>query len=56
MNSNEERALLDLPPRPGGDRYMVPLNMQTLEASGLPPEKQPVPAALAPQAPPEEDQ
>jgi len=55
MNSNEERALLDLPPRPGGDRYMVPLNMQTLEASGLPPEKQPVPAALAPQAPPEED-
>lgn len=46
INFDTWRALLDLAPRPGGDRYMIPLNQQLLEANGKPPEKQPVPAAL----------
>jgi HK97 family phage portal protein len=38
-NANEFRALLDLEPRPGGDRYMVPVNEQILTAGGQAPEK-----------------
>jgi HK97 family phage portal protein len=57
VNFDYWRAKLDLEPRPGGNRYMIPANNQTvLEPNGLPPEKEPVPAALAPQAPPQEDQ
>ncbi len=33
-NRNEVRALLDEPPIPGGDRYILPLNMQILAANG----------------------
>jgi HK97 family phage portal protein len=43
INPNHWRAILDEPPRPGGDRYMVPMNMQILEANGKPPEKAPPP-------------
>lgn len=48
INFNEWRAILDKPPRPGGDRYMVPMNMQILEANGKPPEKAPQPDFGAP--------
>lgn len=34
INFNTYRALMDLPPRPGGDRYMVPLNMAILTPTG----------------------
>jgi HK97 family phage portal protein len=48
VNFNFWRALKDLPPRPGGERYMIPANNQTiLEPSGLPPEKV-VPPQLSP--------
>jgi len=47
VNFDYWRSKLDLEPRPGGNRYMVPTNNQTiLEPNGLPPEKQPIPAAL----------
>jgi HK97 family phage portal protein len=47
VNFNYWRSKLDLEPRPGGDRYMIPANNQTiLEPNGLPPEKQPIPAAF----------
>jgi HK97 family phage portal protein len=34
ISRNEFRALLDLPPAPGGDRYMIPLNQQILLGNG----------------------
>ena len=34
INFDTWRALLDLPPRPGGDRYILPLNMQILAGNG----------------------
>jgi len=34
LSRNEVRALLDEPPVPGGDRYMVPVNEQVLSAGG----------------------
>jgi HK97 family phage portal protein len=40
---NEWRAILDKPPRPAGNRYMIPLNMQILDPSGKPPEPEPAP-------------
>jgi HK97 family phage portal protein len=47
VNFDYWRSKLDLPPRPGGNRYMIPANNQTiLEPNGLPPEKAPVPSAL----------
>jgi HK97 family phage portal protein len=49
INANEFRAYLDKEPRPGGDRYMVPMNMEILGADGKV-EKAPVPPALAPSA------
>jgi HK97 family phage portal protein len=36
MSRNEGRSLYDLPPVPGGDRYMVPANEQVLEPNGVP--------------------
>jgi HK97 family phage portal protein len=51
VNANEFRALLDMEPRPGGDRYMVPLNEQILTPAGQEAPKQ-TPPQLAPQAPP----
>lgn len=36
INFNEVRALYDEPPRAGGDRYMLPLNMQVLQGNGTP--------------------
>jgi HK97 family phage portal protein len=47
-NFDDVRAKYDLPPRPGGSRYMVPLNMQILEGNGKPPAPEPVPAELNP--------
>jgi HK97 family phage portal protein len=32
---NRWRELMDEPPRPGGDRYMIPLNMQLLNTAGV---------------------
>lgn len=51
INFDTWRAKLDLPPRPGGSRYMVPSNMKVLEPNG-------VPAAAPPMlaGPPEPDQ
>jgi HK97 family phage portal protein len=44
INFDYWRSKLDLEPRPGGSRYMIPANnQQILEPNGLPPEKQPVP-------------
>jgi HK97 family phage portal protein len=51
ISFNRWRELMDEPPRPGGDRYMVPGNMELLESDGLKKEPQPVPPALA-EAPP----
>jgi len=49
INFDYWRAKLDLEPRAGGNRYMIPANNQTiLEPNGLPPEKQPVPAFGSP--------
>lgn len=36
VNPNEYRALMDLPPRPGGQNYILPLNMQVLTGGGQP--------------------
>jgi len=36
INPNEWRALLDKPPRPGGDRYVIPLNWKVLGPDGTP--------------------
>ena len=35
INRNEWRAKWDLPPTPGGDRYILPLNMQILTPAGV---------------------
>lgn len=43
-NRNEIRALLDEPPVPGGDRFMVPLNEQILPSNGLAVQPAPAPA------------
>jgi len=49
MDRAEARALLDLPPRPGTDRFLIPLNEQV-----LPPDGQPAaPALPAPQEAPQ---
>jgi HK97 family phage portal protein len=34
VNRNEVRALYDKPPVPGGDRFILPLNMQILQSNG----------------------
>jgi HK97 family phage portal protein len=41
ISFNDWRAILDLPPRRGGDSYMVPLNMQIIPASGVVPTPSP---------------
>jgi HK97 family phage portal protein len=44
ITPNYWRSLLDLPPRPGGDRYILPMNMMQLESGGVvapPPEPAP---------------
>ena len=48
LNFDDVRAKYDIEPRPGGNRYMVPLNMQILEANGKPPAPAPVPEQLQP--------
>lgn len=49
INRNEVRALYDDPPIPGGDRYMVPMNMAVLTAGGLPePKPEPPPPPTEP--------
>jgi HK97 family phage portal protein len=35
INFNDWRAILDKPPRPGGDRYILPLNFQILTSGGV---------------------
>lgn len=44
---NEGRALLDEPPAPGGDRFILPLNMQILTGAGAT-EPAPVPTPVTP--------
>ena len=56
INRNDWRALLDKPPVPGGDRFILPLNMQVLTPGGVPepaPEPAPAPAATPNGANPE---
>jgi HK97 family phage portal protein len=49
INFDYWRSKLDLEPRPGGNRYMIPANnQQILEPNGLPPEKAPAPAFGSP--------
>jgi HK97 family phage portal protein len=48
INVDTFRALLDLEPRPGGDRYMIPMNFQVLEANGKPPKAKPAPDIALP--------
>jgi len=45
---NEVRALLDEPPVPGGDRYLVPMNEEILTAGGTKEPKAPIPVPPAP--------
>lgn len=47
LSSNDVRALEDMDPIPGGDKYFVPLNMISLENAGNPPAL-PKPAELSP--------
>jgi phage portal protein BeeE len=35
INRNEWRAILDKPPIPGGNRFILPLNMQILTSGGV---------------------
>jgi HK97 family phage portal protein len=50
INFNDWRAILDRPPRRGGDAYMVPLNFQILPPSGAPaPAPEPSPNGKVPQ-------
>ena len=57
MSPNEIRALENLDPVPGGDVYLVPLNMTTLEKAGespdppAPPDPTPNPAPTPPEPP-----
>lgn len=43
VNFDYVAGLYELAPRPGGERYMVPANMEVLEADGLKKPPQPVP-------------
>ncbi len=52
MDRAEARALLDLPPRPGTDRFLIPLNEQVLPPDGEP-APPPAPALPAPQEAPQ---
>jgi hypothetical protein len=52
ITPNHWRAILDLPPRAGGDRYILPANMTQLESGGL----AAPPPAPAPPAEPAGDQ
>jgi HK97 family phage portal protein len=54
MSVNDIRAKEDMDPVDGGDIYLVPLNMTSLENAGKPPEP-PKPPALPPASVPEPD-
>jgi len=51
VSPNEYRALMDRAPRSGGDRYILPLNMQILQPSGQA-EPKPAPVTTAPESTP----
>jgi HK97 family phage portal protein len=51
INADEFREKLDLQPRPGGSRYMVPVNEQVLTPAGLPEPKQSPPQFAPPATP-----
>jgi HK97 family phage portal protein len=48
INRNEYRALYDRPPVPGGDRFILPLNMQILQPNG---QTEPEPVTQQPELP-----
>jgi HK97 family phage portal protein len=48
INRNDYRALYDRPPVPGGDRFILPLNMQILQPNG---QAEPEPVTEQPQLP-----
>jgi len=54
LSLNEARAIMNLPPREGGDVYMMPLNMMPVDSGRKPenPGGRP-PASEAPESPPE---
>jgi len=45
VSRNEVRALYDMPPVPGGDRFILPLNMQILQPNG---QAEPAPVTTPP--------
>ena len=49
VSRNEWRAYEDMPPVPGGDRYMIPANMELLEPNG---QKAEPPAPVVTEEPP----